>query len=479
MSFQKITALGSGLALLLLAGCSVGPKYHQPKVPVPPAYRGSTGVNTTPENATASTASLGAEKWSTVFRDPVLQELIREALANNYDLKIAATRVLEAQDQLGITRAQQLPSLSGGGSYNAIGLSSGLRKILSSNGSDRNLFSGGFNLSAAWNLDFWGYYSKQTEAARDQLLATAWAQRMTVDSLIESVASSYFVLRTLDAELAITQKTVTARRASLQLTEELERGGAGTLEAVREAQESLYQATAQIPDLERQIAQQEDALSTLLGRNPGPILRNSLSEVNWPTPEQVPAGIPLQLLERRPDIEAAEAQLRAANADVGVARARFFPQLAITATGSTSSSQFKHLLDANNILWELTGSLTQSIFNGGSLRNNLRLSKAQEQEQVYSYAQTVQKAFQNVSDALIALKQYRLYRVQEMKLAAAAKDATRLAQLNYKAGATSYLSVLTNENTYYQAELGLVQARQQEAISFVQLYNALGGGWQQ
>lgn len=478
MRLPRILTLSSGLALVVLSGCTVGPKYHKPDVPVPPAFHGGAGVNSTPAQAKATAASLGAEKWSTVFRDPVLQGLITEALANNYDLKIAAERVLEAQDQLGITHAQQLPSLNGGGSYNAIGLPSDLSKILGSNGERKNLYSGGFNLAAAWNLDFWGYYRKQTEAARDQLLATAWAQRMTVNSLIESVASSYFALRTLDAELAITQKTVISRRASLKLTEDLEQGGAATLQDVRESQESLYQATAQIPDLERQVAQQEDALSTLLGRDPGPILRGSLSQVNWPAPEQVPAGIPLQLLERRPDIAAAEAQLRAANANIGVARARFFPQLSITATGSTSSNQFKHVLDANNILWEVTGSLTQNIFDGGALRNNLRLTKAEEQEQVYTYAQTVQKAFQNVSDSLIALRQYRLYREQEEKLVAAASDATRLARLNYQAGATSYLNVLTNENTYYQAELGLVVARQQEAISFVQLYSALGGGWQ-
>jgi len=483
MSFRHSTLLASSLAVLLLAGCTVGPKYQRPQVPVPPSYRGGAVVNSTPADAKATAASLGAEKWSTVFQDPVLQKLISEAITNNYDIRIAAQRILEEQDQLGITRAQEYPTLSGGASYNTIGLPASISKALGGNNNNsntgrKNIYAGGLSLSAAWNLDFWGYYRSQTAAARDQLLASTWARRMTIDTVVENVATAYFQLRTLDAELAITRQTVAARKNSLQLTQTLERGGSGTLEDVRQAQESLYQATAQIPDLERQIAQEEDALSILLGRNPGPVLRGNLSSVDWPDPHQVPAGLPLQLLERRPDIEEAEAQLRADNANVDVARARFFPQLSITGNGGTDSSQFKQLFDGSNILWYVTGSLTQSIFDAGSLRNNLHLTQAEKQQQVLTYSQTIQKAFQNVSDSLIALHRYREYRAQEEKYVAAAKDATRLARMRYKGGATSYLEVLTNDITYYQAQISLLTAREQEAISFVQLYSALGGGWQ-
>src|SRR5579875_2167483 len=320
MSFRSAALLTSGIALLALSGCTVGPKYQRPQVPVPPAYRGSAQANSTPQNAAPNTASIGAEKWSEVFHDPTLQKLIAEALANNYDIKIAAERVLEEQDQLGVTRAQEYPTLSGGASYDAVGLPASISKALSGNNNNgksnsgrKNIYAGGLSLSAAWNLDFWGYYRSQTAAARDQLLASTWAQRMTIDTVVEDVATAYFQLRTLDAELAITEKTVAARKQSLQLTQLLEKDGSGTLEDVRQAQESLYQATAEIPDLKRQIAQQEDAISILLGRDPGPILRGSLSSIDWPDPAEVPAGLPLQLLERRPDIAEAEAQLRAAN----------------------------------------------------------------------------------------------------------------------------------------------------------------------
>ncbi len=486
MSFRTSTLLGSGLALLLLSGCNVGPKYQRPQLPVPPAYRGGAAVNSTPADAAATAASLGAEKWSAVFHDPTLQKLISEALANNYDIKIAAERIIEAQDQLGITRAKQYPTVDGAiileptNSFGSATSGSGIGSSTSttSSSSAKTSYIGGAALTGSWNLDFWGYYRSQTAAARDQLLASEWARRFTLDTVVEDVATAYFQLRTLDAELAITRQTVDARQKSLQLTQTLEQGGSGTLEDVRQAQESLYQATAEIPDLQRQIGQQEDALSTLLGRNPGPILRGSINQIDWPTPAQVPAGIPSQLLERRPDIEQAEALLRADNANVRVARAAFFPSISLSATGGDVSNHLKQLFDANTFGWYGSGTVLQTIFDGGQLRNNLRLTKAQKQQAVFTYQQTVQKAFQNVSDSLIGLQRYREYRVQEAKVAAAAKDATRLSEMRYQGGATSYLEVLTNDTTYYQAQISLVTAREQEAISFIQLYNALGGGWQ-
>jgi outer membrane protein, multidrug efflux system len=480
---------------LCIAGCMVGPRYQRPAVNSPDVFRGANApeinsqggpgqvvsVDNLKQENTKS-GSLGDEKWAEVFKDPTLQQLIREALANNYDVNIAAERVLEQQDQVGITRSQQFPTLSGGGSYTALGLPSSLAKGLASGnngkGYNSSYFAGGFSLSAAWNLDFWGLYRRQTEAARAQLLATEWGRRMTISTLVENVATAYLQLRTLDAELEITKKTLEARKHSLQLTETLEQGGSGTLADVRQAEQLLYTAAAAIPDFERQIEQEENSISILLGRNPGPILRDAAEQMNWPQPEQVPPGIPSHLLERRPDIQQAEAELVAANANVGVAKAQLFPQVSLSAMSGVASSQLKGLVDGKNAYWLASGNLTQTIFDGGRLRSNLRLSEAQKQEDVLVYQRTIKQAFQNVSDALIGLQKFREFREQEANLTASAQDATRLARLRYSGGSTGYLEVLTNDTNYYTAQLNLAVAQENEALSIVQLYSALGGGWQ-
>lgn len=489
MRARKSSLLLFSAAALLATGCTPGPVYKRPAVNPPQAYRAPAGVNSTPATAPATAASLGAEQWASVFQDPVLKKLIQEAIHNNYDIRIAAQRILEAQDQLGITRSQQFPAINGsaiyeptssfGGGGSSSSGSGGSGSTSSSGGSSsKQTYIAGLSLTGSWNLDFWGYYRQQTVAARNELLATEWAQKVTLNTVIEEVATAYFQLRTLDAELAITQQTVKARRQYLQLTQTLERGGSGTLEDVRLAQESLYQAQAAIPNLQRQVSQQENAISILLGRNPGPISRGSLSVVDWPAPKAVPAGIPSQLLERRPDIEEAEAILRADNANVRVARAALFPHISLSATGGTVSSKLKHLFDASNFGWYASGALAQTVFDAGRLRDNIHLTEAQKQAAVLSYQQTIKQAFAGVSNSLIALRRYREYRVEEQKVAFAAKDATRLSLMRYQAGAASYLEVLTNETTYYTAQLNLAAAREQEAISFVQLYNSLGGGWQ-
>jgi outer membrane protein, multidrug efflux system len=476
---------------LCIAGCTVGPRYQRPAVNSPDVFRGANAPEVKSQGGpgqaisvedlkreNTKAVSLGDEKWAEVFKDPTLQQLIREALANNYDVNIAAQRVLEQQDQVGITRAQQFPTLSGGGSYTALGLPSSLTKSLYASGNGpSSYFAGGLSLSAAWNLDFWGLYRRQTEAARAQLLATEWGRRMTISTVVENVATAYLQLRTLDAELKITRKTLEARKHSLQLTETLEQGGSGTLADVRQAEQLLYMAAAAIPDFERQIEQEENSISILLGRNPGSIVREA-SEMNWPQPEQIPTGIPSQILERRPDIQQAEAELVAANADVGVAKAQLFPQISLSGTAGVASSQLKGLVDGKNTYWLASGSLAQPIYDAGRLRNNLRLSEAQKQEDVLSYQRTIKQAFQSVSDALIGLQKYREFREQEANLTASAQDATRLARLRYNGGSTGYLEVLTNDTNYYTAQLNLAVAQENEALSIVQLYSALGGGWQ-
>jgi multidrug efflux system outer membrane protein len=301
---------------------------------------------------------------------------------------------------------------------------------------------------------------------------------MTISTVVENVATAYLQLRMLDSELEITKRTLEARRQSLQLTETLEQGGSGTLADVRQAEQLLYTAAAAIPDFERQIEQEENGISILLGRNPGPIVREA-SEMYWPQPAQIPADIPSQLLERRPDIQQAEEQLVAANANIGVAKAQLFPQLSLSGMGGVASSQLKGLVDGKNAYWLASGNLTRPIFDAGRLRNNLRLSEAQKQEDVLAYQRTIKEAFRSVSDALIGLEKFREFRVQEAKLTVSAEDATRLAKLRYNGGSTSYIEVLTNDTNYYSAQLNLVVAQENEALSIVQLYSALGGGWQE
>ncbi len=470
------------LATSALDGCKMGPNYKRPIIANNQAtYRGIMAPDIQ-QNLQA--VPLGAEKWQTVFTDPVLQELITEALKNNYDVKIAADHVLEQQAQLGITRAGQFPTLTGGGTYDAIGIPSSLLKSLNNNGSSTttnsntatHYYSGGLTASAAWNLDFWGLYRRQTEAQRAYLRATGWAQQTTYSTIVEDVATDYYELRSLDAELEISKQTRDARQKSLDLTKTLQRGGNDTLADVKQAEELVYAAEANIPDFERQIEQQENQLALLLGRNPGAVKRG-WSIADTPHPVSVPVGLPSDLLERRPDIRRAEELLVQANANIGVAKAQLFPQFSLSGTGGTSSSQLRSLVDAKNAYYYAYGTVSQSIFDGGKLRNNLRYYRAEDQEYIDTYQQTIAGALRDVSNALIAYTKTREYREKQTAQAASAAEAVRLANLLYKGGSTNYLQVLTSDTTLYSAQLSVVTAQQQEALALVTLYNVLGGGW--
>jgi len=473
---KKIVEVQAKLAIvLLLVGCKVGPNYKRPLVDVPEAYRGALA----PEIASdTSASSLGDERWAAVFQDATLQSLVREAIANNLDLRIAAQRVLEAQAQVGVVRSQQLPSISGGGSYSALQIPSSLAGN-KSDGTPANSFfdGGGFSASGTWNLDFWGLYRRQSEAARADLLASQWAQRATRTTLVQDVAQAYFNLRSLDAQLQITQSTVKARQESLQLTRTLEQHGAASLADVRQAEELLYAAQANLPEFRRQIAIQENAISILLGHNPGSIERG-LAIADQPHPQEIPIGVPSQLLERRPDVQQAEAKLVAANAHVGAARAQYFPQISLTSLGGAASNQLQSMFTGPAAYWYAAGSISQPIFDGGRIRNNYRLSKAQEQEMLLEYQKTILNALKDVSSSLVSYKETRERREEESAQVTSAGDAVRLARLRYSGGNTSYLEVLTTDTNLYDAQLLLAQAQQQEAASLVQLYAALGGGWQ-
>jgi len=431
----------------------------------------SSGQNVTgPAQPTA--ASLGDEKWWDVFQDQELQDLIRTALKNNYDVRIAATRVLEAQAQLGITRADQYPSLSVGDAV-ADQRSPAIGPIPS-----YEVSLGQVTASAAWNLDFWGRYRRSTEAARANLLANEWAQKEVMATLVANVATAYFQLRELDLELEISRRTLGSRNESLRLTQTLEQHGISSLLDVRQSEQLVYTAAEEVPDFEKQIAQQENALSILLGKNPGDIPRGwKLTE--QPHAPEVPAGIPSTLLERRPDIRASEESLIAANAQIGVARSAYFPQISLTGTAGFETPALTSLFTGPAGLWNFGASLTQPIFEGGRIKSNVRFTEAQREQFLLTYQQTVQGAFRDVSNALVAYQKNREFTIQQEQLWKSAQDAARLSEVRFKAGTTDYLEVLTNETNAFTAELGLAQAQGNELIALVQVYQALGGGWQQ
>ena len=465
---MKNTALLGILAVLVLeTGCTMGPKYKRPAVNVPQEYR-------TPEPQQAIQASsLANEQWWQVYQDPVLTQLIHTAIAQNYDVRIAAARVLEAQAQVGITRSYQLPSVSLGADV-----------FSEQNPKDTRLFpayqvnGGELSLSVIWNLDFWGKWRRQTEAARAQLLATEWGQRAVISSLVANVATDYFQLRALDSELDISKRTLASRQQSLQLTQVLETHGSGSGLDVSQAEQLVYTASETIPDIERQIQQQENMLSILLGENPQSIPRGrALTE--QPVPENVPAGLPSQLLERRPDVRQVEENIVAANAQIGVAKASFFPSLSLTGLGGLESNALHQFITQPSETWYGAFSVSQPVFEGGALRSQLRFARANWQETVLSYQQTVQNALEQVSNSLVASQKDREFREQQELLTQAAQHTDQLSEVLYKNGGASYLQVLTSETNYFSAELNLVQAQLNERLALVQLYQALGGGWQQ
>jgi outer membrane protein, multidrug efflux system len=451
--------------VLLLEGCTLHPKYTRPPTDIPGTYRAET-----PQEAQAP--SLGDEKWWEVFRDPQLQGLIRIALQQNFDVRIAASRVLQAQAQLGITRADQFPVVSGGASAGVLGSSK--NKLQHS----YQLNAEELNVSSSWLLDFWGQFRSATEAARAQLVATEWGRRSVLSILVANVASGYFQLRELDLELEISKRSLASRQESLKLVTTNEQGGATSLLDVREAEQLVYTASSQIPDLERQIQQQENFLSILLGRYPGPIPRGqTLTEQAHPP--QVPAGIPSALLERRPDVVEAEYQLVAQNALIGVARAAYFPQISLTGIGGTQSAALGDLFTGPSGLWSFAAALSQPIFTAGKISSNVKLTEAQQEQAALVYQRTVQESFREVSDALIGYQKAGELCVQLQLLTDAAEDALRLSTMRYNGGATSYLEVLTSDTNYLSSEFNLAQARLGQLQALVQLYGALGGGWQE
>ena len=475
------------MLMSLATGCTVGPNYKRPSVDVPggfrgaaPAAEGSQAAARPDEQNKAQAAgqpsqpsaqSIGDEKWWEVFQDKELQELIRTAIKNNYDVNIAAARILKAQAELGITRADQLPTLSAGAA--AINYDIPRTQNLPNTDSSFNAVGASFN----WQLDFWGKYRRATEAARANLVAAKWAREYVISTLVSDVAASYFQLRALDLQLEISRRTLAARKESLKLTQTLVSGGATNMLDQRQAEQLVAAAAESIPDLERRVQQQENYLSTLLGSNPGPIARG-LPLTEQPHSPEVPAGLPSALLERRPDIREAEERLVAANAQIGVAKAAYYPNIALTANAGYASSALTSLFTGPAGFWAFGGTLMQPIFAGGRIKSGVRYTEAQKQEFLLTYQKTIQQAFRGVSDSLVAYQKNREFREYQEQLNAAAEDSARLSEVRYGGGRASYLEVLTNETNHFNAELGLAQARLNELLALVDLYRNLGGGWQ-
>ena len=471
MNMKFMTTLRPLIAALLtanlVAGCAVGPNYHKPDVNAPGTFRNM------PENpqAAAQAASYADLPWWQVFPDPVLQDLIRTALKQNYDLLIAIERISAARGQLAVTRSSLFPQVQGDGNFTG--------------GKEQNFQSKSNFLAltadAAFQVDLFGGLRRATQASRAQLLATEAARQTVVLTVVSDVASDYFALLELDLELQIARDTVKTQQDSVKLTSlRLDHGVATKLD-VLQAQQVLDTANAQIPDLERQIAQEEDAISTLLGNYPQGVPRGRVLG-EQALPPDVPPGLPSSLLERRPDIRQAEQLLIAANAQIGVAKAQFFPQISLTGAGGGAfgrSNLFSSMMSSQTSIWSYGVSVSQPIFTGGALRGNLHVAEAQHEQALISYKEAIQYAFRDVSDALIGYQKFHEVRVAQEQTVADLAESVRISIMRYRGGTTTYLEVLDGQRSLFEAEITLAQARGAEYQSLVQLYKALGGGWKQ
>jgi outer membrane protein, multidrug efflux system len=443
-------------------------KYERPKVETPTVYRADT--QPTPQ-------SFGDEKWFNIFKDEKLQELIRDALASNYDLREAVARVDAARANVGIIKADQYPNFTASTDIQTQRLSrDGAFTVPEPIQRDRTFGSVLLNL-LTWELDIWGRLRKATAAARADLLASEETRKAVLTTIVTDVATAYFTLREFDYELEISKHTLTSRRESLRIIELRQQRGVATMLDVRQAEQLVYDATVVIPAQEQAIEQTENFISYLTGRNPRAIPRGlTLTEHTFPP--SIPAGLPSDLIERRPDIRAAEQKLISANFQIGVAKAAFFPRITLTGLLGFESAQLTNLFKNSRSIWSFVPELTQPIFTGGRLKNNVRFTQAQREFFLTDYQKTVQGAFRDVSDALVAYQKVREVRVQRELLVTTVRDRSRLAYLRYNGGIATLLDALDADRDLFDAERSLAEARRDELLSVVQLYKALGGGWQ-
>lgn len=456
----------------LLAGCMAGPKYRKPIVRAPDVFRGS--ADPTPPAA----ASIAELKWFEVFKDERLQELIRTALAANYDLREAVARVNAARANLGITRSEQFPTITAGADLTTLRNSSSGAFPVPGNAGLKRTFGGVVLNLLSFEVDLWGRLRRATEAARADLLAAEENRKAVVTTLVGDVATAYFDLLELDTELEIAKRTLATREESQRLINVRQQGGVATLLDVRQAEQLVYGATRTIHDIERLIEQRENQISLLLAKNPGEVIRGRRLVEQEQSPA-VPSGLPSSLLERRPDIRAAEQNLIAANAIIGVAKAAYFPRISLTGLLGFESNQLSSLFTGPTRIWQFIPQVTQPLFTAGRLKSNVRLARAQQQIALVQYERAIQTAFREVSDALVEYRQVKEIRAQQELLVTTLQDRSRLAYLRYRGGVDTLLNALDADRDLFNAELGLALTRRNELLALVQLYKALGGGWQQ
>jgi multidrug efflux system outer membrane protein len=460
------------LGATLLTGCAVGPNYHRPAVKPPEVFRGSPDA--TPQTELTSLADI---KWFELFKDSQLQELVRIALVQNYDLRSAVARVDAARANLGITRADQFPNIAASGEITTLRNSTSGAFPLPQSVQSRTFGGVALNL-LSFEVDIWGRLRRATEAARADLLASEENRKAVITTLVSDVASTYFNLIELDSELEIARRTLTSREGSLELIRVRRQGGVATLLELRQGEQLVYTAEQAIPNIEQLVEVTENQLSLLLGRSPGAITRGR-SLTDQEQPPAVPPGLPSSLLERRPDIRAAEQNLVAANAIIGVAKAAYFPQISLTGFLGFQSNQLSSLFTGPTKTWQFVPQLTQPIFTAGRIGSNVRLAQAQQEAALVQYEKVIQTAFVEVSDALIQYRKVREVRAKQEQLVTTLQDRSSLAYMRYRGGVDTLLNALDADRDLFDAELALAQTRRNELLVLVQLYRALGGGWQQ
>jgi outer membrane protein, multidrug efflux system len=465
MNFKIKHSLAVALSLAMLGGCAVGPNYKRPGIDTPASYR---------FGASGGTNSFGDLPWRQVFKDPLLQDLIRAALTNNYDLKRAVARVEQARQQVTVASAPFFPQIGYGGDVGRGKHAMGNSLAIVSTGTAS---SAQVNLNAMWEIDFWGRIRRLTEAARAQYLATDEARRGVTITLVSDVATAYFNLLDLDQELAVQRAATNAYTGTYRIFNDRRINGVASKLETDRAAAAVANAAAAIPQLELQVATTENQINLLLGRNPGPVARGSLTNLP-PFPAEVPAGLPSSLLQRRPDILQAEQSLIAANANIGATFADFFPQIGLTTFFGKTSPELSAFSGGSANAWNVGATLTGPLFRGGQLRAQYRTAKAKFDEAKAAYEQTVVTAFREVSDALITRQKYAEAGVFDAQAVAALTSSVELATERYLNGKSSYYEVLQAQQELYPTQRTQIQTQVSELLSVVQLYKALGGGWQ-
>src|SRR6266704_3557055 len=461
------------IVALLLAGAATGQKkYERPVVKTPDTFRGADA------NAPTDQTSIGDLKWFEVFKDEELQKLVRTAMIQNYDLRAAIARLNAARANLGLARSDQFPQFEGSADLSTARASRNGSVGASGQGGRTRSIGSVFLSLLTFELDVWGRLRQQTKAARAELQASEEERKAVMTTVVGDVATGYFSLLELDSELDIDKRTLATREDSLRLIKLRQQGGVATMLDVRQAEELVYQASQTVPDTERAIEQTENQISLLLGNNPGPIPRGqSLTE--QPELPVVPVGLPSSLLERRPDILAADNNLEAQHALVYAAKAAYFPRISLTGFLGFQSNQLSNLFTSPSGAWSFVPQITQPIFTAGRLKSNVKFAKAQQELSMVQYQQTIQTAFREVSDAVVQYRKVKEVRTQQDLLVTTLRDRSRLAYLRYQGGVDTLLNALDADRDLFNAELSLTQTRRNELLSLVQLYKALGGGWQQ